>query len=316
MTFNQTLENHSLSLVRSETTTLQINVGRLCDLACRHCHLEAGPDRIELMNKKTIDDVIDAARRLDFAAIDITGGAPELLPHLPELIIGLRPLTSRILIRTNLTALAKQESGQLIDLYRENKLIVVASLPSINLSQTEAQRGSGVWENTIATLQLLNKAGFGMEGSGLTLDIVANPAGAFLPASQAETEARFRRELAHRFGISFSHLFTFVNVPLGRFHRWLESSGNLPEYLHTLKTRFNPCAVQGLMCRSTLSVDWQGYLYDCDFNLAAGLHHADAACHISELQQLPPVDTGIPTRDHCFACTAGAGFTCTGSIDN
>lgn len=314
MTFDQTLEQHKLALVRSATTTLQVNVGRLCNLACRHCHLEAGPHRDELMDAETVEEVIACAGRLDFSAIDITGGAPELLPHLPRLISGLRPHTPRLLIRTNLTALAGKEFEQLIGLYRDNNLTIVASLPSINSAQTEAQRGNGVWESAIATLKLLNEAGFGVEGSGLRLDIAANPSGAFLPASQAETEARFRRELERRYGISFSSLFSFVNVPLGRFHRWLESSGNLPDYLKNLKTRFNPCSVQGLMCRSTLSVDWQGYLYDCDFNQAVGLHHSGTPCHISRLQQLPQQGVQIPTQDHCFACTAGAGFTCTGSI--
>lgn len=315
MTFSQMLENHNLSLVRSETTTLQVNVGRLCNLACRHCHLEAGPNRDELMSTETVEEVIACARRLDFATIDITGGAPELLPQLPRLISGLRPHTPRLMIRTNLAALAGKASEQLIDLYRDNKLTIVASLPSINSAQTEAQRGNGVWESTIAALRLLNEAGFGVEGSGLKLDIAANPSGAFLPASQSETEARFRQQLERCYGISFSSLFSFVNVPLGRFHRWLESSGNLPDYLKNLKTRFNPCSVQGLMCRSTLSVDWLGYLYDCDFNQAVGLRHSGTPCHISRLQQLPQPGVQIPTQDHCFACTAGAGFTCTGSID-
>lgn len=315
MTFAQTLENYSLTLVRTKTDTLQVNVGRRCDLSCRHCHQEAGPSRDEMMSSETVEQIIACAERMHFATIDITGGAPELLPHLPRLINGLRPHTPRLLIRTNLTALAEKGPEQLIHLYRDNRLTIVASLPSVNSAQTEAQRGNGVWESAIATLKLLNEAGFGVEGSGLKLDIAANPCGAFLPASQAETEQRFRRELKRRYGISFSSLFTFVNVPLGRFHRWLESSGNLPDYLKNLKTRFNPCSVLGLMCRSTLSVDWQGYLYDCDFNQAAGLYHCGVKCHISQLQQLPRAGMQIPTQDHCFACTAGAGFTCSGAIE-
>ena len=314
MTFAQTLENHCLALVRTETDTLQINVGRRCDLACKHCHQEAGPSRDEMMSSDTVEQIIACAARLRFATIDITGGAPELLPDLPQLVTGLRPHTPHLMVRSNLTALAKEESAHLIDLYRENRIAIVASLPSVNLSQTEAQRGNGVWQTAITVLQRLNEAGFGMKGSGLTLDIAANPSGAFLPASQQETETRFRRELRERHGISFSSLFTFANVPLGRFQHWLEQSGNMPGYLDKLRANFNPCSVNGLMCRSFISVDWQGYLYDCDFNLAVGLHHNSRKLHISQLQSLPDDGIPIPTGDHCFACTAGAGFTCGGSI--
>lgn len=315
MTFAQTLENHCLALVRAETTTLQVNVGRRCDLTCKHCHQEAGPSRNEMMSEETVEQVIACAGRLRFETIDITGGAPELLPDLPRLITGLRPRTPRLMVRSNLTALAREESAGLIGLYRENRISLVVSLPSVNLSQAEAQRGNGVWTISIAMLKQLNQAGFGIEDSGITLDIAVNPGGAFLPASQEETEARFRRELHERHGITFSNLFTFANVPLGRFQQWLEQSGNLNGYLEKLRSSFNPCAVNGLMCRSFISVDWQGYLYDCDFNLAVGLPHTSRKLHVSELQTLPGNGTPIPTGDHCFACTAGAGFTCGGSID-
>lgn len=314
MTFAQTLETHNLALVRTETDTLQVNVGRRCNLACRHCHQESGPARDELMNRTTVDDIIAAAGRLRFTTIDITGGAPELLPHLPRLIGDLRPHVRRLTVRSNLVALGSEQTAHLIGLYREHRVAIVASLPSLNLSQTEAQRGAGVWTTSLDMLKRLNEAGFGMAGSGLTLDIAANPAGAFLPSPQQETEQRFRRELRDRHGISFSSLYTFTNVPLGRFRHWLDRSGNLPGYLEKLRSNFNPGAVAGLMCRSYLSVDWQGYLYDCDFNQAAGLHHAGRRMHISGLQALPAGGVPIPTGEHCFACTAGAGFTCAGAI--
>ncbi|CAH2031482.1 arsenosugar biosynthesis radical SAM (seleno)protein ArsS [Trichlorobacter ammonificans] len=315
MTFNQTLARHALSLVRATTDTLQVNIGRRCNLACRHCHLEAGPERNELMSAETVEQVIACAGRLAFTTIDITGGAPELLPHLPRLISGLRPHAARLMVRTNLTALGREETAHLIELYRSNRVMIVASLPSLNLSQTESQRGNGVWSASLATLQRLNSAGFGSEGSGLVLDIAVNPTGAFLPPSQRETELRFRRELRERHGISFTRLLTFANVPLGRFRHWLEQSGNLPGYLEKLRSNFNPGAVGGLMCRSVLSVDWQGYLYDCDFNQAARLYHRNGIHHISALNAQPLDGLPIPTGEHCFACTAGAGFTCGGSLD-
>ena len=307
--FEDTLVRHGLELTRGETTTLQINVGLACDLACRHCHLEAGPARTELMSAKTVEAVIACARRFNFASIDITGGAPELLPLLPCLVDKLAPLTAKLVVRTNLTALARSESAALPDLYRAHRVVIVASLPAVNASQSESQRGNGTWETSIAVLKRLNGIGYGVDGSGLELDLVANPTGAFLPAGQAQAERRFHQDLQRRHDIAFSNLYTFANVPLGRFRSWLEQSGNLDGYLQKLAESFNPCTLPGLMCRSLISVDWNGYLYDCDFNLAVGLHHGEHLRHISELSELPPPGTTIPVGDHCYSCTAGSGFT-------
>jgi radical SAM/Cys-rich protein len=307
--FEDTLTRHGLKLTRAETTTLQINVGLACDLSCRHCHLEAGPHRTELMSQDTVEEVIACAERLHFASIDITGGAPELLPNLQRLIKGLSPLTGKLIVRTNLTALNHPESAHLAELYRQNHVTIVASLPSINANQTESQRGDGTWESAITMLRHLNGLGYGIEGGGLELDLVANPTGAFLPAGQSATERRFHQDLKRRFGITFNNLYTFANVPLGRFRSWLEQSGNLHDYCSKLIDSFNPCTLPGLMCRSILSVDWNGFLYDCDFNLAASLHHGSRKTHISELVQLPAEGISIPVGDHCFSCTAGSGFT-------
>jgi radical SAM/Cys-rich protein len=307
--FKQTLERHGLELTRGVTTILQINVGRACDLACRHCHLEAGPNRTELMAPETTEAVIACAQRLHFATIDITGGAPELLPQLPYLVEQLAPLTARQIVRTNLTALARPDSAGLPELYRLYRVAIVASLPSVNAAQTSSQRGDDTWETSIAMLRRLNELGYGMEGTGLELDLVANPTGAFLPAGQAQTERRFHQDLQRRYHISFNNLFTFANVPLGRFRFWLEQSGNLDDYRQKLAECFNPCTLQDLMCRSLISVDWNGFLYDCDFNLAVGLHHGEQLCHISNLTELPHPGTPIPVGDHCFSCTAGTGFT-------
>jgi len=314
MTFQETLLAHGLELNRRETNWLQVNVGLVCDLACKHCHLEAGPARTELMGPETVEDVIACAGRFRFDTIDVTGGAPELMPHLPRLVSGLAPLAGKLVVRTNLVALAGPESTALLELYRRHNVSIVASLPSLAAAQTDAQRGSGVCERSIAVLQRLNHLGYGREGSGLELDIAANPAGAFLPVPQASAEQRFRQELQRRHGIHFNRLFTFANVPLGRFRSWLEHSGNLEDYLGRLQGSFNPCTLSGLMCCSLLSVNWDGYIFDCDFNLAAGLPQGGGRRHISSLRALPLRGTPIAVGDHCFACTAGAGFTCGGSI--
>jgi radical SAM/Cys-rich protein len=307
--FKQTLDRLGLELARGETTTLQLNVGLACDLACRHCHLEAGPHRTELMDQDTVEAVIACAERIRFATIDITGGAPELLPQLPYLVRRLAPLASKLIVRTNLTALARPESADLPELYRQHRVTIVASLPAVNAAQTASQRGSGTWDTSIAMLRRLNELGYGIAGSGLELDLVANPTGAFLPAGQAQTERRFHQDMQRRYNIAFTNLFTFANVPLGRFRVWLEQSGNLDDYLRKLSDSFNPCTLPGLMCRSQISVDWNGFLYDCDFNLAVGLYHDEQQRHISNLTVIPHSGTPIPVGDHCFSCTAGTGFT-------
>ncbi len=306
--FDLTLLKHALTLVRGRTNTLQVNVGFLCDLACRHCHLEAGPHRQEIMTRETMNAVIDYASRVKFETIDITGGAPELIPQIGYFLTSLARLTQKLIVRTNLTALQSVEAAGLMALYKELGTTLVASLPSTNASQADSQRGSGVWEKSIAILKELNGLGYGHPGSGLELDLVANPAGAFLPADQIQTEKRFRRELEKR-GIVFNSLYTFSNVPLGRFWKWLEQSDNLEGYLGMLSERFNPAAVCGLMCRSLISISWDGCLYDCDFNLAVGLHHGAEKIQVSDLKGYPEEGMKIPTGVHCYACTAGSGFT-------
>ena len=306
--FAETLSRHGLSLRRGRTNTLQINVGLLCNLACRHCHLEAGPHRPEIMSPATMEAVIAYATRVPFETIDVTGGAPELVFHLQYFLARLAELTPKLMVRTNLVALQSAAAAGLMDLFQELRVRLVASLPSTNAAQADAQRGQGVWERSLEVLRLLNNLGYGRPETGLELDLAVNPAGAFLPADQGQTEKRYQQDFEKK-GILFSRLFTFTNVPLGRFRRWLEASGNLESYLQMLVTRCNPGAVGGLMCRSLISVSWDGYLYDCDFNLATGLHHGKTKMHVSELQDLPAEGTVIPTGEHCYACTAGAGFT-------
>ena len=305
--FANALARSGVELRRGETTTLQVNVGFLCNQSCRHCHLSAGPGRTEVMSRETMAAVEAFARRGGFSAIDITGGAPELVPGIVGFLERLAPLTPRILFRANLTALA--ERSDLVAVLARLRVAIVASFPSLSASQTDSQRGDGVFERSIATLKTLNGAGYSQEGTGLELDLVSNPAGAFLPPGQAPAEARFHRELARTRGITFNHLYTFANVPLGRFRAWLASSGNLEGYLRKLAEGFNPCTVRGLMCRNLISVSWDGVLYDCDFNLGRGLPRGGVRRHVSSAEGAPPPGTAIATGDHCYACTAGSGFT-------
>jgi len=305
--FAGTLARGGIELRRGETTTLQVNVGFLCNQTCRHCHLSAGPDRTEVMSRGTMDAVEEFARRGGFSVIDLTGGAPELVPGIEGFLERVAPLAPRILFRANLTALA--EHVDLVALLARLRVVVVASFPSLSASQTDSQRGEGVFETSIWTLRMLNAAGYGREGSGLELDLVSNPAGAFLPPEQASAEAQFHRELVGAWGVTFNHLYTLANTPLGRFRSSLTSSGNLEAYLRQLAEAFNPCAADRLMCRNLVSVSWDGVLYDCDFNLARGLPLGGARRHVSSVEGALPPGTVIATGDHCYACTAGSGFT-------
>lgn len=307
--FSQTLQAHDLELVRKTTDTLQVNLGRLCNQVCKHCHLEAGPDSKEVMQQTTVVQVADYAARCDFATVDITGGAPELNPHLRQLIELVRPHTTRLMLRCNLTALGDPSRAELMEFFVAMKVDLVASFPALGASQSDAQRGRGVFKTSLDTLGRLNALGYGRPGSGLMLDLVVNPTGAFLPPPQDQAQERFKREMARKWQLEFNQLYTFANVPLGRFKNWLVKSGNYKPYLDKLIQSFNSCAVDGLMCHSLLSVDWQGYLYDCDFNLAVGLPLAARATHITQMDGPPAPGLAIATGEHCYTCTAGSGFT-------
>jgi len=307
--FGDTLARHGLTLVRERVRTLQVNTGYLCNLRCRHCHLEAGPSRKEVMSWETMAAVVAFAERFPFPAVDVTGGAPEMVPGLPFLIDGLAPLAPRLMLRSNLSALDTPEGKALLDLCIARRVVLVASFPSTDPSQTDAQRGEGAAGAGVAMLRKLNSAGYGVEGSGLELDLVSSPVGAFLPPPQDQVEETFRRDLAGKWGITFNNLYSFANVPLGRFRKWLEDSGNYGRYMKALADGFNPCAVAGLMCRTLLSVSWDGYLYDCDFNLAVGRPAGNRKVHVSDVRELPPPGAPIAVGDYCYACTAGSGFT-------
>lgn len=307
--FSAALIQHGIQLKRLETQVLQVNVGLLCNQACKHCHLDAGPGRTEVMDNDTMDAVVAYAERARFKAIDITGGAPELVPGIAGFVQRLAPLAPRIIFRSNLSALNEQRPGSLVETLRNHTVVITASFPSINAAQTDNQRGRGIFEKSVAALQELNRRGYGKADTGLELNLVSNPSGAFLPQGQEHAQKRFRKILHEKYDIVFNSLFAFANVPLGRFRNWLEKSGNLDGYIEKLAGSFNPCAVDGLMCRSQVSVSWEGHLYDCDFNLAADLPLGGKRIHVSELEKAPAPDSAISVADYCYTCTAGAGFT-------
>jgi radical SAM/Cys-rich protein len=307
--FDQMLIQHDVQLLRGETTTLQINAGSLCNQSCQHCHLDASPGSSKVMKRETLDQIIAYAKRNRFAVIDITGGSPELNPNIENMIAELAPLTTRLTVRTNLTALNKKNWDCFIDLCKEHRVTIIASLPSLIPQQTDAQRGAGTFQQSILSLKKLNAAGYGRDGSGLELDLVTNPVGAFLAADQIQTESIFHKVLLKKWGVSFDKLYSLGNAPLGRFRNWLQQTSSLDSYMQKLASRFNPRAVSSLMCRSILSIDWRGYLYDCDFNLAAGLYLGGCKIHVTEMEGIPAVGSPIMVADHCYACTAGTGFS-------
>lgn len=303
------LRRRGLSLNRGPCRALQINVGLLCDLACRHCHLEAGPGRTEVMSAATMAEVIAFARRGCFELVDITGGAPELVPGIANFLAQLSEVAPKLMLRSNLTALGGPQAEPLLQTCVSRRVALVVSFPALREAQVQSQRGTGVWEKSLAMLRRLNALGYGREGSGLELHLAVNPGGAFLPADQTATEKRYRRELLARWGIVFTRLFTLTNMPLGRFRRWLEQSGNDEAYLRALAQAFNPATLPGLMCREQLSVSWDGHVFDCDFHLAAGISLGETRTHVRDLPEPPAPGTPIAAADHCYACTAGAGFT-------
>lgn len=307
--FSLILSRNSLKLNRDKTHTLQVNVGFLCNQVCRHCHLDAGPGRKENMGAGIVNEVISYARRSQFETIDITGGAPELNPNIGKLIEEMTSLAPRIMLRSNLSALNDGKRDHLIELLKSLRVVIVASFPSLNELQTDSQRGDKSFQISIDALKKLNALGYGHNGSGLELNLVSNPTGAFLPPLQVGMEKRFRQVLKKKWGIVFNNLYNFANVPLGRFRQWLEKSGNFHKYMEKLYSSYNPCSVDGVMCRKLVSVSWDGYLYDCDFNLARGLFMGGRKIHVSEMPGPPEPGMHIATSDHCYTCTAGAGFT-------
>jgi radical SAM/Cys-rich protein len=293
---------------------LQMNVGKRCNQACRHCHVDAGPDRTEVMPPEVVDACLRLLETSDVPTLDITGGAPELHPLFRDIVHRARTAGRHVMDRCNLTITQLPNYSDLPEFLAAHQVEVVASLPSHSLKQTDAQRGAGVFEQSIAALRRFNALGYGIDGSGLLLNLVTNPVGAFLPGPQAALEADWKRELRRRYDVTFNRLYTITNMPISRYLQFLMESGNLEAYVDRLVAAFNPASVEGLMCRYTLSVGWDGRLYDCDFNQMLDLGTAiDAPQTIFEATPLNVLDRRIVIGPHCFGCTAGAGSSCGGT---
>jgi radical SAM/Cys-rich protein len=314
--FDERLEQSGFSpLYATGITVFQINVGKFCNQTCRHCHVDAGPDRTEKMTRETAELCMAALSRTNIPTVDITGGAPELNPNFRWLVEQARALGRHVMDRCNLSVLQLAPQADLADFLAHNKVEVVASLPYFRSSQTDAQRGDGVFDKSIIGLRMLNELGYGRDGSGLVLNLVHNPVGAYLPARQDAIETQFRRELLKRHGVVFNNLYTITNMPISRFLEFLIQSDNYEGYMERLANAFNPAAVAGVMCRHTLSVGWDGTLYDCDFNQMLELPLADGAPrHIREFDPVRLHGRRIVTANHCYGCTAGAGSSCGGAV--
>ena len=296
-----------------EITTVQLNLGLKCNMSCRHCHLEAGPGREEIMADEVVDGVISLASKRKGLLFDITGGAPELHPRLIELITALKSLGHRVQVRTNLTILTSPDYIHLIKFYSDNDVNLVASLPCYLEANITAQRGEGAYDASISALQSLNDSGY---GERLPLNLVYNPGGPFLPPSQSALEEAYKSELFERFGITFTSLLTITNMPIGRFMEELESTGEAASYKKLLVDSFNPRNIDALMCRHQICINWDGALRDCDFNHALSIPTSgDAPKHISEVDWKKIEGRKISTGEHCFGCTAGSGSSCAGALD-
>jgi radical SAM/Cys-rich protein len=290
---------------------MQINVGRLCNLACKHCHVEAGPAREEIMSREVMEACLQVCREQGFKTIDITGGAPEMNPDFEWLVAEASKICSHIIVRTNLAILLEDEYKHLPEFYARHKVELACSLPYYRAKDVDRQRGQGVFDRSIAVLRKLNELGYGRNPE-LVINLVYNPGGAFLPPEQTAIEKEFKAHLESDFGIVFNHMFTIANNPTGRFAGFLHRTGNLEGYMNKLYAAFNEGTLETMMCRSQLSVGWDGKLYDCDFNQAAGLPVVTGET-IFDLVGKPYKQRSIRFGKHCFACTAGQGSSCGGA---
>ncbi len=313
--FETLLDRHGLwPLKPTRISTLQLNLGRVCNMTCLHCHVDAGPDRRESMSRAALERCLDVLASCDIPTVDITGGAPELHPDFRYLVKQVRALGRHVINRCNLTILEQPAYRDLPAFFAEHGVELVCSLPHYRPLLTDRQRGAGTFEKSIASLRRLNQAGYAGGDSRLRLVLVANPVGAFLPASQASLESEWKREMSRLHGVSFDSLYCITNMPIARYLEWLILTGNLDSYLKRLAEAFNPAAVAAVMCRTTLSVGWNGRLYDCDFNQMLDLGiDPDAPQRIDAFDRPALEARRIMVHRHCFGCTAGVGSSCRGA---
>lgn len=304
---------------RQKLTTLQVNLGYLCNQSCLHCHVNAGPHRTEMMDADMVDMVMDVLRARHISTLDLTGGAPELNGHFRRLVVAARALGVEVIDRCNLTILSEPGQEDLAEFLAGQGVQVVASMPCYSPANVDRQRGEGVFDLSITGLQRLNALGYGVEGSGLTLNLVYNPQGASLPPPQRALETDYKRELLAHFGIRFNQLFALTNMPVQRFGSTLISKGTFGSYMQLLRNAFQAENLGTVMCRSMISVDWQGDLYDCDFNQMLGLPARLGQAyrpHLRDLLQTDPKGEFIRIADHCYGCTAGQGSSCGGALES
>ena len=317
--FQQKLE--AIGLYPLKPTSLevfQINVGKMCNQVCKHCHVDAGPDRKEIMTRETMQQCVEIIKNNpSFTTVDLTGGAPEMNPDFRWFVEEIKKVNPsiKIIVRCNRTIIrANKKFYDLPEFFKLNNIEVVSSLPFYTAERTDRQRGDGVFEDSITALQMLNAVGYGMEGSGLTLNLAYNPAGAFLPPSQTTLEQEFKSALKKDFNISFNALFAITNLPISRYLDYLLQSGNYEKYMEKLIAAFNPVAAANVMCRNTISIGWDGFMYDCDFNQMLELKVDCSSKHIAQFNSLQLQNRSIVINQHCFGCTAGAGSSCGGAV--
>lgn len=300
----------------SELEIFQINIGKLCNQTCSHCHVDAGPDRKEEnMSFQTLERCLYLIKTYNFKKVDITGGAPEMNPYFKWFVEECTKAGVEVMVRCNLTIImANKKYHDLPEFFKANRVHVISSLPSFSAMRTDAQRGDGVFEDSIAALQKLNAVGYGVEGSGLIIDLVYNPSGAYLPGDQKSMEAEFKRQLKRKFDIVFNSLFAITNLPVSRFLDYLLETNKYLDYMHELVTAFNPSTLNGLMCKNTISISWDGFMYDCDFNQQLDLKFTGKAKHIDDFDFEEIMSRKIIVNNHCYGCTAGAGSSCGGEI--
>ncbi len=306
------------ALKRARLTTLQVNLGYLCNQQCVHCHVNAGPKRTEIMQRETVEQVLEFLKASACEALDLTGGAPELNPHFRYLVERARGLGVRVIDRCNLTVLELPGHEDLAQFLAAQRVEIAASLPCYLEENVDSQRGDGVFEASMRALQKLNGLGYGEPGSGLTLNLVYNPLGPSLPPPQAALEADFKRHLGERHGIVFDHLHTLANMPIQRFRSMLISKGQFNDYMKLLQEAHHEENLDKVMCRSLISVDWQGYVYDCDFNQMLNLPlrlNGKPRAHLSEMMQVNLEGRPIVVKNHCYGCTAGQGSSCGGALN-
>ncbi|MBV6646083.1 MAG: arsenosugar biosynthesis radical SAM protein ArsS [Cyclobacteriaceae bacterium] len=309
---------HDIGLLPLRPTTIdifQINVGKMCNQVCKHCHVDAGPDRKEIMTRETMQLCLDALKGTDITTVDLTGGAPEMNPDFRWFVEQLSKLGKQVIVRCNLTIiLANPKYHDLPEFFKRHRVNVVSSLPYFTAKRTDAQRGDGVFGRSIKALEMLNEVGYGKNDTGLQLDLVYNPSGAFLPDDQLGLEITFKKKLKEQYHIDFNNLFAITNLPVSRFLDYLINADKYDDYMDELANAFNPAAAAGVMCRNTVSVSWDGYLYDCDFNQMLELKiNGGAPDHIRDFDMERLVSREIIVNQHCYGCTAGAGSSCGGT---